>query len=80
MKELNNNKDIFKQVVHVISEQLEQSVVKAEDNFYDLGGDSLTAMKIKNELEAQLSTTVSIESIMLSETIGEFAGDLAEIV
>lgn len=80
MKELNNNKDIFKQVVHVISEQLEQSVVQAEDNFYDLGGDSLTAMKIKNELEAQLSTTVSIESIMMSETIGEFASDLAEIV
>lgn len=80
MKELNNNKDIFKQVLQVISEQLEQSVVQTVDNFYDLGGDSLTAMKIKNELEAQLSTMVSIESIMMSETIGEFAGDLAERV
>ncbi|MEC1614764.1 phosphopantetheine-binding protein [Bacillus mojavensis] len=79
MKELNNNNNesILKKVVLVISEQLNQPGVLREDNFYDLGGDSLAAMKIKNELEDQLSIKVSIESIMLTETIGEFADDLA---
>ncbi|WP_379162638.1 AMP-binding protein [Paenibacillus sp. sgz5001063] len=80
MTELNNKSQqtILRQVVRVISDQLSQSVVLPEDNFFDLGGDSLAAMKIKNELEAQLSTSVSIESIMLTETIGEFANDLVE--
>ncbi|MCY9165993.1 acyl carrier protein [Bacillus atrophaeus] len=79
MKELNNNNNesILKKVVLVISEQLNQPGILPEDNFYDLGGDSLAAMKIKNELEDQLSIKVSIESIMLTETIGEFADDLA---
>lgn len=78
MKELktNNNESILKKVVLVISEQLKQPGVQPEDNFYDLGGDSLAAIRIKNELEDQLSIKVSIESIMLSETIGEFANDL----
>jgi len=82
MTELNNRnkQSILRQVVRVISDQLAQSEVLLEDNFYDLGGDSLIAMKIKNNLEAQLSITVSIESIMLTETIGEFADDLAERV
>lgn len=79
MKELNNNNNesVLKRVVLVFSEQLNQPGVLPEDNFYDLGGDSLAAMKIKNELEDQLSIKVSIESIMLTETIGEFADDLA---
>jgi acyl carrier protein len=82
MEELNNNNNesILNRVVLVFSEQLNQPGVLPEDNFYDLGGDSLTAMKIKNELEDQLSIKVSIESIMLTETIGEFADDLAERV
>ncbi|GKS09857.1 hypothetical protein YDYSY3_08570 [Paenibacillus chitinolyticus] len=82
MEKLNNRtgQTILRQVIGVISEQLSQSVVLPEDNYIDIGGDSLAAMKIKNELEAQLSTTVSIESIMLAETIGEFANDLVERV
>ncbi|MBH5316360.1 hypothetical protein I6N90_00885 [Paenibacillus sp. GSMTC-2017] len=82
MEKLNNRagQTILRQVIGVISEQLSQSVVLPEDNFIEIGGDSLAAMKIKTELEAQLSTIVSIESIMLAETIGEFANDLEERV
>ncbi|MBH5316359.1 AMP-binding protein [Paenibacillus sp. GSMTC-2017] len=82
MTELNNRtgQTILRQVIGVISEQLSQSVVLPDDNFIEIGGDSLAAMKIKTELEALLSITVSIESIMLAETIGEFANDLVEIV
>ncbi len=82
MTELNNTdkQSILQQIVRVISDQFDQTEVLLEDNFYDLGGDSLIAMKIKNNLESQLSITVSIESIMLTETIGEFVDDLAERV
>lgn len=82
MTELNNTdkQSILQQIVRVISDQFDQTEVLLEDNFYDLGGDSLIAMKIKNNLESQLSITVSIESIMLTETISEFVDDLAERV
>lgn len=82
MTELNNTdkQSILQQIVRVISDQFDQTEVLLEDNFYDLGGDSLIAMKIKNNLESQLSITVSIESIMLTETIGEFVDDLVERV
>lgn len=82
MNELNkeNKQRILKQIIQVLSERLSQPVVLLEDNFYDLGGDSLAAMKIKEDLESQLTTTISIETIMLTDTVGEFANDLVESV
>lgn len=76
MTVLNSSEKIVKSVLLVVSEHLNQAEVQLDDNFYDLGGDSLAAMKIKNELEDQLSIKVSIESIMMSETIKEFADEL----
>lgn len=80
MKESNtmDQRTILREVIRVISGQIAQPVVLPEDNFLDLGGDSLIAMKLKIELESQLSIAVSLESIMLTETIGEFANELAE--
>ncbi|MDF9763866.1 amino acid adenylation domain-containing protein [Bacillus velezensis] len=79
-KELNtgDRRTILREVIRVISAQLAQPVILPEDNFIQLGGDSLTAMNLKIELESKLSITVSLESIMLTETIGEFANELAE--
>jgi acyl carrier protein len=79
-KELNtgDRRTILREVIRVISVQLAQPVILPEDNFIQLGGDSLTAMNLKIELESKLSITVSLESIMLTETIGEFANELAE--
>ena len=71
---------IIRTIVRIISKQLDQPVVLLEDNFFELGGDSMNAMKIKNELKDQLSVTVSIESIMLTETIGELANEIVESI
>ncbi|WP_239772967.1 MULTISPECIES: acyl carrier protein [Mammaliicoccus] len=78
MNILNNKYDenIIEIVIFVISEQLEQENIMLDDNFYDLGGDSLSAMRIKNSLEDKLNVKISIEDIMLSETIREFANSI----
>ncbi|WP_150879622.1 acyl carrier protein [Staphylococcus aureus] len=78
MNTLNNKYDenIFEIVILVVSEQLEQENIMLDDNFYDLGGDSLSAMRIKNSLEDKLNVKISIEDIMLSETIREFANSI----
>jgi amino acid adenylation domain-containing protein len=78
MKDSNSKtpRTILRTVIRVISSHLEEPVVLPEDNFFDLGGDSLSAMKIKIELESQLSITVPLENLMLTETISEFANSL----
>lgn len=78
MKDSNSKtpQTILRTVIRVISSHLEEPVVLPEDNFFDLGGDSLSAMKIKIELESQLSISVPLESLMLTETISEFANSL----
>lgn len=69
----NNTNSILREIIPVISTILAKPVILPDDNFFDLGGDSLTAMKIKIELEAKLSHPISLENIMLTDTIGEFA-------
>ncbi len=78
MKDSNSKtpQTILRTVIRVISSHLEEPVVLPEDNFFDLGGDSLSAMKIKIELESLLSISVPLESLMLTETISEFASSL----
>jgi amino acid adenylation domain-containing protein len=80
MKEPNGktSQTILRTVIRVIASHLEQPVILPEDNFFDLGGDSLSAMKIKIELESQLSMPVPLENLMLTETIKEFANSLDE--
>ncbi|WP_319931312.1 non-ribosomal peptide synthetase [Xenorhabdus santafensis] len=75
---IKNQQTILREVVRVISAQLAESIVLPEDNFFDLGGNSLTAMKIKIELESKLELSISLESIMLTESIRECAEQIAE--
>ncbi|SEH77107.1 Phosphopantetheine attachment site [Halobacillus karajensis] len=76
--ESKDRKFTIREVIRMVSKHLEQPVVLPEDNFFDLGGDSLTAMKLKIDLESQFSIEVSLKSIMLTETIDEFANELVE--
>ncbi|OTA14361.1 putative non-ribosomal peptide synthase [Xenorhabdus vietnamensis] len=75
---IRNQQTILREVIRVISAQLAEPVVLPEDNFFDLGGNSLTAMKIKIELESQFEISIPLESIMLTESIRECAEKLAE--
>ncbi|MCC2524250.1 non-ribosomal peptide synthetase [Vibrio coralliilyticus] len=70
------NKNYLRIVIGSISEQLGAQVVLPDDNFLDLGGDSISAMKVKIQLEAQLSKEVALESILMSESIADIAEQL----
>jgi len=74
MKEPNGkaSQSTLRIVIGVISQHLGQPVLP-DDNFFDMGGDSLSAMKIKVELGSRLSQPIELEDLMLTETIGEFA-------
>lgn len=74
MKEPNGkaSQSTLRIVIGVISQHLGQPVLP-DDNFFDMGGDSLSAMKIKVELGSKLSQPIELEDLMLTETIGEFA-------
>ncbi|WP_181791019.1 acyl carrier protein, partial [Streptomyces phytophilus] len=50
-----------------------------DDDFYDLGGDSLTAIRIVRRLEQRLGVEVPLREFMLSRTLGRQAGLLARL-
>lgn len=67
-----DKKEGLRSILGVFSENLNQQVILPSDNFFDLGGDSISAMKIKIEIESKLSLKVSLKDIMLSDTVNEF--------
>ena len=73
-----NKNETLRNILGVFGANLNQQVILPDDNFFDLGGDSLSAMKIKIELEAKLSIKTSLESIMLSNTIGELVNEISQ--
>ena len=77
-KGINSKKESVRKVLQVFSNQLNQQIVLLEDNFFDLGGDSLTAMKIKIELEKIFSQSIKLESVMLSDNINSLVNEIME--
>ncbi|NGN65551.1 acyl carrier protein [Streptomyces sp. A7024] len=53
--------------------------VAAEDNFYDLGGTSLQAIRICTRIRKEAGVRISPEALFNSENIGEFAAAVAEL-
>jgi acyl carrier protein len=50
-------------------EELELDIVpKADDSFFDLGGNSITAKYICQDLEEELGFTISVSLIFISAT------------
>lgn len=53
--------------------------LRPDDDFYDLGGDSLTAIRIVRRLEQRLGIGLPLREFMLSRTLGRQAGLLARL-
>lgn len=69
---MNKNKnDFLRIIISSISNHLEKSNVIPQDNFLDIGGDSLSAMKIKIDIENKLHVVVPLEEIMLTDSIAD---------
>lgn len=60
-------------VARIWAEVLRYDEIGVNDDYYELGGDSLDANDIKNRIEQTLNITVSIEEVFTYTTIAEYA-------
>jgi amino acid adenylation domain-containing protein len=63
-------------VGQVVAEELGVADVVATDNFLDLGGNSILAVRIAARLGTRLAVDVDPVELLLAETLAEFAGTL----
>jgi acyl-coenzyme A synthetase/AMP-(fatty) acid ligase/acyl carrier protein len=61
------------EVARIFADVLKASVVGREDNFFDLGGESLSAMQVLAAVEATLRVPVAPELLFDHPTVSEFA-------
>ncbi|MCP3803357.1 phosphopantetheine-binding protein [Allokutzneria sp. A3M-2-11 16] len=66
-------RDALAVVVSVLSEALDQPVVRPDDNFFGLGGHSLLALASISELKKRLGVTVSLDRFLMAATVTEIA-------
>ncbi|MEB6727303.1 acyl carrier protein, partial [Staphylococcus epidermidis] len=67
----NSRKYVLRVVINSISNHLEEKNIIPQDNFLDIGGDSLSAMKVKIDIEEKLNTNIPLEEIILSDSIND---------
>ena len=67
----NSRKYVLRAVINSISNHLEEKNIIPQDNFLDIGGDSLSAMKVKIDIEEKLNTNIPLEEIILSDSIND---------
>jgi acyl carrier protein len=60
-------------------EVLGVSRVNAEDNFFDLGGDSLLAFQLRDRVESQFSRSPTVRELLARPTLSAMAQLLREM-
>jgi phthiocerol/phenolphthiocerol synthesis type-I polyketide synthase E len=55
-------------VINTYKKYLEIETIQLDDDFYDLGGDSLSAVEIVSDIRDQLQVKISLDDFMLLET------------
>ncbi|MGG8407063.1 acyl carrier protein, partial [Streptomyces sp. 12297] len=58
---------------------LEDDSLLAEDNFYDMGGDSLLSLQVLGRIERELGVKVPPRTFFTAECIAEVADRVAEL-
>ena len=69
--------DGMKGKLNIFAEQLNQKIILPQDNFIDIGGDSLSAMQISLILTESLGVEISLQDIILSNEISEIIDKIA---
>ncbi|MEL3970719.1 beta-ketoacyl synthase N-terminal-like domain-containing protein [Rossellomorea oryzaecorticis] len=75
---LEDNNDIIRTVLDTWKKYLEVDSVLIDDNYYDLGGDSLAAVEIVSELRDLLKVKISIDQFTEMETPEELISFIEE--
>ncbi|MGH8714229.1 MAG: non-ribosomal peptide synthetase [Casimicrobiaceae bacterium] len=66
------------EIARIFAEVLKAPAVGREDNFFDLGGDSMSAMHVLAAVEAALGVSVGIELLFDCPTVSEFAAAVGD--
>ncbi len=61
-----------KAMLEVWQSVFENSNITLNDDFYSIGGDSITLMKLVDKIALDLKKTVSIDQILQAKNIKEF--------
>ncbi|WP_167957198.1 SDR family NAD(P)-dependent oxidoreductase [Anaerosporobacter faecicola] len=64
---------VEKLIANVWGDTLGYTVLRIDDNFYELGGDSIIAMKIVNRINTELNTKLTVKDLLSSLTIEKTA-------
>ncbi len=67
-----------KEIAELFAEVLGYRKIKVSDNFFQVGGDSIVAMKIINLLKKRLHVEATLADLINSENIGSFARQVSE--
>ncbi|OAB42666.1 non-ribosomal peptide synthetase, partial [Paenibacillus glacialis] len=72
------NMEVGQSVAEVWGEMLGYNELHTEANFYELGGDSIIALKIMNRLSERLSVRLEIVDLLANPVLGTFVDAVAE--
>jgi acyl carrier protein len=70
--------DLEKALCQIFSDTLNVPEVSIHDNFFDLGGHSLTAFRLASRIEKALGIPAGIQDVFDAPTVAELAVMLAE--
>jgi malonyl CoA-acyl carrier protein transacylase/alpha-ketoglutarate-dependent taurine dioxygenase len=71
--------DLEIRLVEIWGEVLGLEGIGAQDNFFDLGGDSLLATQVYSRIQQIIPASVSVRDILSYQTVAEFASAMAEL-
>ncbi|MEN6405045.1 MAG: amino acid adenylation domain-containing protein [Thermoguttaceae bacterium] len=73
------NTPIEEQLARIWGELLNVDRVGVGDNFFDLGGNSLLAIRLVSRVRAAFSVELPLTTLFLSPRLGELAGEIASL-
>jgi yersiniabactin nonribosomal peptide synthetase len=72
--------ELSEKVLRVCAAALGMSRVAPTDNFFQLGGDSVSATRVVEQLSRELSTAATLRLLFEHPVIGDFAAQLRTVV
>ncbi len=68
--------DTEKKLATIWSHLLHRKTISRDDHFFEIGGDSISAMQLSAEIEAQFQIVPSVRMIFENATLGQYAAHL----
>lgn len=71
-KTSDNDNDIRAEILEIIGDEIDFEITDEEINFFEAGGDSLSAVKISAKVSGLIGKSVTVFDLINSETLGEW--------